>query len=55
MDLDFHLDTEQAPELAAAVTRIAARYTTATREALSDLPSAQSDITKSGAKESYRT
>ncbi|MGW4325003.1 helix-turn-helix transcriptional regulator [Nocardia sp. NPDC004573] len=31
MDLDFHLDVEQAPELAAAVTRIAARYEAATR------------------------
>lgn len=32
MDLDFHLDTEQAPELAAAVDVIAARYTTATHD-----------------------
>lgn len=32
MDLDFHVDTHAAPELAAAITKLAARYTAATQQ-----------------------
>lgn len=33
MDLDFHIDADAAPELAAEITKIAARYNAATRRA----------------------